>query len=136
MGKEMRFEDLDCWRNARELVNRVYVLTRDRELSKDFGLCSQMQRASVSLMTNIAEGFERTHLPEKLQFYNVARSSAGEIRSLLYVVTDNYVRLAPPTEKLQQDINVIGRLITGLIQSTQSRQTRIASISKLQSSNC
>ena len=78
----MTFEDLETWQQARKLVNDIYSLTRMDSLSRDFGLCSQLQRAAVSIMTNIAEGFERTHLPEKLQFYNVARASAGEVRSL------------------------------------------------------
>src|SRR5436190_17785018 len=66
------FEDLDCWKTARLLVNHIYSMTRKGDLSKDFGLSGQIQRAGVSVMTNVAEGFERVHVPEKLQFYNVA----------------------------------------------------------------
>ena len=84
------FEDLEAWQAARRLVNAIYVLTRLSKVSGDFRLCSQVQAAAVSIMSNIAEGFERTHLQEKIQFYNVARGSAGEVRSLLYVVSDNF----------------------------------------------
>ena len=90
MAEKMTFEDLDAWKQARSLVNGIYALTREAGLGRDFGLSSQLQPAAVSVMTNIAEGFERAHLLEKLQFCNVARSSAGEVRSLLYVVGDNF----------------------------------------------
>ena len=60
------FEDLEAWQQARQLVNEIYSLTRENSsLSKDFGLTGQVQRAAVSIMSNVAEGFERTHLPEK-----------------------------------------------------------------------
>jgi hypothetical protein len=74
----MMFEDLDAWQQARYLVNEIYSLTRENSsLSKDFGLKDQLQSAAVSIMSNVAEGFERTHLPEKIQFYNIARGSTG-----------------------------------------------------------
>jgi four helix bundle protein len=79
----MTFEDLEAWQQARQLVNGVYRRTREGALSKDCGLSSQTQRAAVSIMSNVAEGFARHHLQEKLQFYNIARGSAGELRSLL-----------------------------------------------------
>jgi four helix bundle protein len=80
----MMFEDFEAWRQARRLVNEIYSLTRENSsLSKDFALTGQVQRAAVSIMSNVAEGFERTHLPEKIQFYNIARGSTGEVRSLL-----------------------------------------------------
>lgn len=96
------FEDLEAWQQARHLVNEIYSLTRENSsLSKDFGLTGQVQRAAVSIMSNVAEGFERTHLPEKIQFYNIARGSTGEVRSLLYVISDNYPRSAPEAERLR-----------------------------------
>src|SRR5258707_11735834 len=90
----MTFEDLDSWKQSRELTRELYNLTRTEAMARDFGLSSQIQRAGVSTMSNIAEGFERQHLQEKLQFYNVARGSNGEVRSLLYVIEDNYPSLA------------------------------------------
>lgn len=62
----MTFEDLDAWKQARKIVSEVYKLTRQDPLSKDFGLRDQLQRAAVSVMTNIAEGFERSTAPDKL----------------------------------------------------------------------
>src|ERR1039457_1227868 len=90
----MTFEDLKAWQQARLLVKKVYALTRHDSLAKDFGLAGQIQRASVSIMSNVAEGFERFHIQEKLQFYNIARGSSAEVRSLLYVIEDNYPRLS------------------------------------------
>jgi len=116
-----RFEDLDAWEKARTLVRDLYVLTRHTSLRRDFGLRDQLRRAAVSVMSNIAEGFERRHLGEKLQFYSVARASNGEVRSLLYVIEDNYTDCAADALQLRDDVAHIGRLVTGLIQSTEKR---------------
>jgi four helix bundle protein len=121
----MTFEDLEAWQQARQLVNGIYGLTREAGLSRDFGLTSQVQRAAVSIMTNVAEGFERSHLQEKLQFYNVACGSAGEVRSLLYVVSDNYAVSATGAERLRGAAISVGKLITGLLQSTEARKGKL-----------
>ena len=114
------FEDLEAWQQARQLVNEIYSLTRENSsLSKDFGLTGQVQRAAVSIMSNVAEGFERTHLPEKIQFYNIARGSTGEVRSLLYVISDNYPRSAPEAERLRSTAISVGKLVSGLLRSTE-----------------
>lgn len=78
----MKFEDLEAWQEARAVVRQIYRLTRNDGLKRDYGLCNQIQRSAVSVMTNIAEGFERVGTPEKLNFHNIARASAGETRSL------------------------------------------------------
>ena len=120
------FEDLEAWQQARHLVNEIYSLTRENSsLSKDFGLTDQVQRAAVSIMSNVAEGFERTHLPEKIQFYNIARGSTGEVRSLLYVISDNYPRSAPVAERLRGTAISVGKLVSGLLQSTEGRKGRL-----------
>jgi four helix bundle protein len=118
----MKFEDLEAWQTARTLTKQVYWLTRTRELVRDFGITGQIQRASVSIMSNVAEGFERVHIPEKLQFYNVARSSTAEVRSLLYVIEDNFAGSAAGAVQLREQAVQTGRLITGLIQSTERRR--------------
>lgn len=117
----MRFEDLNAWLEARELVREVYSLTKEKPLDRDFGLSGQIQRAAVSVMTNIAEGFERTGKAEKLNFYNIARASCGETRSLLYVVQDNYPHQQKEAAKLRIQAEAVGRLVTGLIASTRRR---------------
>ena len=120
----MIFEDLLAWQQARCLVNSIYALTRSGELAKDFRLCGQLQAAAVSIMSNIAEGFERTHLQEKIQFYNVARGSTGEVRSLLYVVEDNFSATRIDAKRLRGETGELGKLITGLLESTVRRRGR------------
>jgi four helix bundle protein len=122
----MKFEDLESWQNGRQLTREIYALTKDSALGRDFGLCDQIQRAGVSIMSNIAEGFERQHVQEKLQFYNVARGSNAEVRSLLYVVEDNYPSLSADAVRLRQQSVQTGRLVTGLIQSTEARKGKVA----------
>ncbi len=82
------FEDLRVWQKGIELVKQVYILTKDGELSRDFGLRDQLRRASVSIPTNIAEGFERYSRKEYVNFLNIAKGSAGEVRSLLRVALE------------------------------------------------
>lgn len=86
--KVRTFEDLLVWQMGIELVKRVYLLTASGLFSRDFGLKDQIRRAAVSIPTNIAEGFERASRKEYLQFLNIAKGSAGEVRSLLYVAFD------------------------------------------------
>lgn len=115
------FEDLEAWKSARELVRTVYATFRREPASSDFGLRDQVQRAAVSSMTNVAEGFERIHLQEKSQFYNIARASSGEVRSLIYVMADaSYI--TTEEQKHLHDLAIrTGKLLSGLIQSTQAR---------------
>lgn len=117
----MRFEELEAWKHARKLVGDIYKITREDKLARDFGLSSQVQRSAVSTMSNIAEGFERTGKAEKLNFYNIARASCGEVRSLLYVIEDNYPANQDKAVELREDAETVGRLISGLISSTRRR---------------
>ena len=120
----MRFEDLNAWRESREMTRNIYSLTRKSGVSRDFGLCSQVQRAGVSTMSNIAEGFERQHLQEKLQFYNVAHSPTADVRSLTYVIEDNYEPLINEAVAIREKAKLCGRLLAGLIQSTEARKQK------------
>jgi four helix bundle protein len=88
-----KFEDLIAWQEARKLVSMVYKITSDGQFSKDFGLKDQIQRAAVSSMTNIAEGFDNESTVEFARFLGMARRSAVEVQSLLYVALDvNYIK--------------------------------------------
>ena len=92
VGRIERFEDLIAWQRARRLTQVVYQLTRQGPFVKDVGLAGQMQRAAVSIMSNIAEGFERGGNQEFCQFLYVAKGSCGEVRSQLYIALDqNYI---------------------------------------------
>jgi four helix bundle protein len=124
----MTFENLEGWQKARHLTKQIYSVTREDGIARDFGLCSQIQRAGVSAMSNLAEGFERHHIQEKLQFYNVAQASTAEVRSLTYVIEDNYPTLAAESVELRKMAMGAGQLIGGLIRSTESRKTKLASL--------
>ncbi len=88
MGRVSRFEELRAWKKARELVQAVYRITSVGTFSGDFGLRNQIRRAAVSVMSNIAEGFERGGDQEFKQFLAMAKGSAGEVRSQLYAASD------------------------------------------------
>jgi len=123
----MTFEDLEGWQQARQLTKQIYTVTRESEVARDFGLCGQIQRAGVSAMSNLAEGFERRHVQEKLQFYNVAHASTAEVRSLTYVIEDNYPKLAMEAVELRKKAMGTGQLVGGLIRSTESRKSKLVS---------
>jgi len=84
----MYFEDLEVWKSARELTNRIYKITVEGGFAKDYGLRDQIRRAAVSIMSNIAEGYERGGNQEFIQFLSIAKGSSGEVRSQLYVALD------------------------------------------------
>ncbi|MDI6891310.1 MAG: four helix bundle protein [Thermodesulfovibrionales bacterium] len=82
------FEDLNIWQRGRELVGLIYELTKKRDFLKDYSLIDQIRRSSISVMSNIAEGFERGSNKEFIQFLYIAKGSCGEVRSQLYVALD------------------------------------------------
>ena len=89
MGNYKRFEDLEIWKEGMEICKSVYVLLKD---CKDYGLKEQMQRASVSIPSNIAEGYERNGVKEKQQFMFIAKASCGELRTQIYLaISLNYI---------------------------------------------
>src|SRR3970282_953733 len=88
MSKIERFEDLIAWQKARALTRAIYEVTRQGGFAKDFGLAGQIQRAAVSIMANIAEGFERGGRGEFHQFLSMAKTSCAEVRSHLYIAFD------------------------------------------------
>jgi len=88
MAMITRFEDIQAWQEARKLVKMIYKLTNSGMLAKDFGLRDQIQRAAVSSMTNIAEGFDCESKAEFARFLGFARRSAVEVQSLLYTAFD------------------------------------------------
>lgn len=111
------FEDLKVWQKARVLTQWIYTLTKSGPLSADFGLKDQLQRASVSVMANIAEGFERSSTREYRQFLNIAKGSCGEVRSLLYIVKDNGYYSEQAIQKVQNEAIQVSRMLSALIKS-------------------
>ena len=87
-----RFEDLRVWQASREMVNEVYRLSNQKSFSKDFALVNQIRRSAISVMSNIAEGFESASDKKFANYANIAKSSAGECRSQVYIASDqNYI---------------------------------------------
>jgi four helix bundle protein len=115
MSAPKSFEELDAWQAARELTNEVYELCRHEPLALDVGLCDQLRRTSVSVMSNISEGWESMHVPEKIEFYNTARRSCGELRSVNYVLLDNHFISDLEHQALRDHCLRSGQLISGLI---------------------
>lgn len=88
MARIERFEDIRSWRKSRELTKQIYLVTSQGNFKRDFGLRDQIRKASVSILSNIAEGFERGGDQEFLQFLAVAKGSCGEVRAQLYIALD------------------------------------------------
>jgi len=87
-----RFEDLEAWKISREVTKEIYRISKNDLFARDYGLRDQICRASVSTMSNIAEGFERDGDKEFINFLSIAKGSSGEVRSQLYVALDqNYI---------------------------------------------
>src|SRR5688572_28615455 len=83
-----RFEDLIAWQKARALTAEIYQVTNQGKFARDFGLRDQIRRGAVSVMSNVAEGFEWNRPTQFYQFLSVAKASCGEVRSQLYVALD------------------------------------------------
>ena len=123
MSKIKRFEDLIAWQKARELTKEIYIITRQGEFARDYGLSGQIQRAAVSIMSNVAEGFERGGRGEFQQFLSIAKASCAELRSQLYVALDIGYLGQDKFEQLLEQGEEVGRILGGLRVSV-ARQRR------------
>lgn len=112
--KVERFEDIKSWQKARELTIEIY---KTFENQKDYSYKSQIQRASVSIMNNIAEGFERKSNKEFKQFLFVAKGSAGEVRSMLHLALDLNFITKEQSDKLISDVMEISKMLSGFIKA-------------------
>jgi four helix bundle protein len=115
------FENSEAWKSSRVLALEVYRLCRGEPLARDWGLRNQLQRAAVSVMNNVAEGWESLKVGEKRQAYNLARRSCGEVRSMSYVLIDNQFISPLEQELLVAQCVQTGNLISGLIRSLGDR---------------
>jgi len=119
-----RFEDIEAWKEARKLVNMIYDISDEEKLSRDFGLKNQIRNASVSVMSNIAEGFDRETNREFIQFLIVARASASEVKSQLYVGLDRQYIEQSKFDELYQQANKVVSLIDGFIRYLRKPRTQ------------
>lgn len=125
-NKVAKFEDLIAWQKARELTCKIYQISRQGEFAKDFRLSGQIQSAAVSIMSNIAEGFERGGLGEFHQFLSTAKASCAELRSQLYVALDVGYIDAQTFQELRTQSEEVGRIIGGLrVSIAKQRQNKV-----------
>jgi four helix bundle protein len=124
MAKIEKFEDIESWKLAREITMLIYKTSSAGNFSKDFALVNQIRRASISILSNIAEGFERGGNKEFLQFLAIAKGSCGEVRAQLYVALDqNYID-KNQFEEISGKLLETNRIISGLMKYLQQSDLR------------
>jgi len=122
--KIQEFENLIAWQKARELTRAMYDVTRTGAFARDYGLSGQIQRAAVSIMSNIAEGFERGNPREFHQFLSIAKASCAEVRSQLYVALDAEYLDEDTFQKLMRLAKETAKVIGGLRVSVERRRDK------------
>ena len=110
-----RFEDLNCWQEARQLTRDIYSVCEDASFAQDYALANQAKRAAISIMANIAEGFSRQGDREFIQFLLIAKSSAAELQSHLYVALDLGYLADEVFDSLYEQLERIQKQISSLI---------------------
>lgn len=120
MGNIINFTDLIVWQKGHELVISVYKITKMLPDNEKFGLTSQAQRASVSITSNIAEGFGRRGEKEKVQFYYMSHGSLTELQNLFMIMKDVNLIKQEDFDKISNQIIDVNRLLLGLIKSIKS----------------
>jgi len=123
MTKIEKFEDIDAWKEARTIVNQVYDLCRNDSFRKDYNLANQMQRSAISIMANIAEGYSRRGNKEFAQFLFIAKASAAELQSHLYITLDQKYMSQENFISLYRDIDKVQRMISNFIKYLRTKQT-------------
>lgn len=122
MAGVKRFEDLVAWQKARALAIEVYRVAKEGELARDFGLRDQITRAAVSVMSNIAEGFERNSQTEFHRFLVIAKGSCAEVRSQLYLAKDIGYLNGTEFELLMSQTEEVGKYVSALRTAVQKRR--------------
>lgn len=124
MGKIEKFEDIQSWKLAREVTKQIYEISSSEKFSRDFALVDQIRRASISIISNIAEGFERSGTKEFLQFLSVAKGSCGEVRAQLYVALDQKYIDQVKFDSIMKQLLETNRLIAGFMKYLQQTDLR------------
>ena len=122
MAGAKSFEELEVWQVARKLCKEIYEVTNQPAVSKDFGFRDQIRRSAVSILSNISEGFERKGEKQFSYFLGIAKGSAGELRSQLYIALDlNYITVAE-FEKLSASVTSISKMLYRLMNYIKEKQ--------------
>lgn len=124
MATISKFEDIEAWQLAREMTKAIYAISNDGAFARDFGLRDQIRRASVSIMSNIAEGFERGGDKEFFQFVSIAKGSSGEVRAQLYVALDAGYIDQQTFSRLSDMATQINRMLAGLMKYLRSAELK------------
>jgi four helix bundle protein len=132
MSQIKRFEDLIAWQRARMLSREIRSTIRSSKIRNDTSLANQMNRAATSVISNIAEGFERGTLPEFVRFLGIAKGSCGELRSQLYVAADGELLTAQQFRALMVLAISTSQLIGALRLSIQRRLRKSQTVSSIQ----
>lgn len=120
--KIVRFEELECWKEARKLVNMIYeTISKSEKFKRDFRLRDQATAAAVSTMSNIAEGFSRKSNKEFIQFLYISKASASEVQSIFYVALDQEHCSKEESNKIYSQADKVSRIISGLIKYLSSK---------------
>jgi len=119
-----QFEDLEVWRAARALVKAVYRISSMGEFATDFSLTNQMRRSAISVMSNIAEGFERDGNREFQHFLAIAKGSCGEVRSQLFIAFDQGYIALNEFQSLCQEATKVSRRLSALMNHLRQSQMR------------
>lgn len=119
MSRIEKFQDLEGWKKARELTNRIYEVSSKESFSKDFALCNQIRRAVISIVSNIAEGFGRDGDKEFVQFLSIAKGSCSEVYAQMYVALDQKYIAEKEFIEITELIDEVSRIIGGLMKYLQ-----------------
>lgn len=119
-----KFEDIEAWKLAREVTRLIYATTSAGSFAKDYALCNQIRRASISIVSNIAEGFERSGTKEFISFLSIAKGSCGEVRSQLYIALDQLYLDEAEFNKISHKLIETSRVIAGFMRYLQQTDLR------------
>ncbi len=122
MAKIERFEDLKCWQEARKLVKMVYQATNEGAFAKDYDMRSQIRRAAISTMNNIAEGFGRYSRKEFIRFLEMSFTSANEVKSICYAAIDITYLTEENANQIQGKAEEVKALNLGLIRYLKNKK--------------
>lgn len=115
MAKFSKIEEIEAWQKSRALVNEIYRISKNTGFSKDFALKNQIRKAAVSIASNIAEGFERSGNKEFITFLSIAKGSIGEVKTQLYIASDQGYIDEIEFKKIKIFLEELSRMIGGLM---------------------